>query len=432
MNPQATELNDIIRKNNPSLYAMLSARGREIFFPKLGILSQSAAARGKRLNATIGEAREDDGSPMALQALSSRISQNKTQAFPYSPSPGNPDIRKKWQQLLLQKNPGLQGKSFSLPVSTCGITHALSISAYLFSDQDSEVVVPNLYWENYDLIFQNWFQAPVKFYNLFQGQGLDIAALEKSVSGKGRTLCLVLNFPNNPSGYTPTRQEADQICSLLLSSAQAGNRLTVLLDDAYFGLVYEKDIIEESLFSRLSDLHENILAVKMDGPTKEDYVWGFRVGFLTFGIKGGNEELYSALEAKAAGAIRGNISNISSLSQNLLLEAYETEDYSSQKAEKYQTLKTRYLAVKNTLDSHPEYAEYFKALPFNSGYFMCVSITPGINSEMVWKVLLEEYDTGVIHLNGLLRVAFSSLNTSLIPVLFANMYEAVKKVVKIQ
>jgi hypothetical protein len=35
----------------------------------------------------------------------------------------------------------------------------------------------------------------------------------------------------------------------------------------------------------LCDAHPNILAVKLDGPTKEDYVWGFRVGFLTFGIR---------------------------------------------------------------------------------------------------------------------------------------------------
>ena len=48
-----------------------------------------------------------------------------------------------------------------------------------------------------------------------------------------------------------------------------------------FGLVYENGIFKESLFSKLADLHENVLAVKVDGATKEDYAWGFRVGFIT-------------------------------------------------------------------------------------------------------------------------------------------------------
>ena len=38
----------------------------------------------------------------------------------------------------------------------------------------------------------------------------------------------------------------------------------------------------------LVDLHPNVLGIKLDGATKEDYVWGFRVGFITFGFKGAN------------------------------------------------------------------------------------------------------------------------------------------------
>ena len=86
-------------------------------------------------------------------------------------------------------------------------------------------------------------------------------------------------------------------------------------------------------------MHENVLAIKIDGPTKEDYVWGFRVGFITYGIKGGDAELYGALESKTAGAIRGNISNAANISQSLLMEAYSSPDYDAQKAAKYKIMK---------------------------------------------------------------------------------------------
>jgi aspartate/methionine/tyrosine aminotransferase len=146
----------------------------------------------------------------------------------------------------------------------------------------------------------------------------------------------------------------------------------VLIDDAYFGLVFEKGVLPDSIFVELCDAHPNLLAVKVDGATKEDYVWGFRVGFLTFGVKGGTPALFDALEAKAAGAIRGNISNSSTPAQSALVRSWKSGEYDAEKKDKYNLLAKRYRAVREILTSHPEYAEQFVALPFNSGYFMCV------------------------------------------------------------
>jgi aspartate/methionine/tyrosine aminotransferase len=102
---------------------------------------------------------------------------------------------------------------------------------------------------------------------------------------------------------------------MLTREAEKGSRVLVLADDAYFGLVYEDDVARESVFARLADAHENLLAVKIDGATKEDYVWGFRVGFLTYACKGITPAVCAALEAKTGGAVRGSISNASHLSQ---------------------------------------------------------------------------------------------------------------------
>ena len=83
--------------------------------------------------------------------------------------------------------------------------------------------------------------------------------------------------------------------------------------------------------------------------------------------------MYEALENKTAGAIRGNISNISNLSQSLLHKVYFSEQYKADKANKYETLKSRYQEIIKTLKD-PKYKEYFQALPFNSGYFMCIQL----------------------------------------------------------
>ena len=227
----------------------------------------------------------------------------------------------------------------------------------------------------------------------------------------------MLNFPNNPSGYTPTKTEAGAITEILYRSAEKGNNIIALIDDAYFGLVYEDGIATESIFASLAGLHKKILAVKIDGPTKEDYVWGFRVGFITYGIRGGTGELYSSLESKTAGAIRGNISNASNLSQSLLLSAYSSSGYATQKMNKFKIMKQRYDIIKETLKEN-KYKEFFTALPFNSGYFMCIKLK-NLDAETLRLHLLDKYGVGLISVGKSdLRVAFSCLDEKDIQELF--------------
>jgi phosphoenolpyruvate carboxykinase (GTP) len=438
LNPEAEELNGALLKNSPNVLEMLSDRGKAIYFPKKGILGQTAEAKGRRINATIGIAVEDDGSPMRLNSIEKNIAVEPDRAFTYAPSFGRQDLREAWKAQLVEKNPLLGIKNISLPVVTCALTHGLSMAGYLFLNSGDRIIIPTPFWGNYRLTFENAYGAVIDTFEMFAPQAdapvngstpvsskFNIKGLkEKLVEGGIGKKVLLLNFPNNPSGYTPTKSEVVEIVKAIRESAAAGNRIVVIVDDAYFGLVYEDNIEKHSIFTWLADLHENVLAVKLDGATKEDYVWGFRVGFMTFGIKGGTSELYGTLEAKAAGAIRGNISNASNLSQSLVLKAYKSASYAQEKQEKFKLLKARYDEVNRALKKNPKYAEFFEPLPFNSGYFMCVKLN-GIDSEKVRQRLLKDYDTGVIALKGnLLRVAFSSVRKEDVAKLFENIYSA--------
>jgi len=425
LNPQAEELNEIISKNSKPAYDLLSKKGKAIFFPKKGILAQAADAKGRKINASIGMALEDDGSPLCLSTISNLIDLDKKDAFNYAPSYGKKELREKWKQLLFEKNPSLKGE-ISLPVVTSAITHALSISAYLFLDDGQELIVPEPFWGNYKLIFINGFGAKLGGFPLFKGNAFNIEGLKKKLNSEGEKKVLLLNFPNNPTGYTPTEQEANAIAETIKEAADNGKSIAVLIDDAYFGLVYRDGIFKESLFSKLADLHENVLAVKLDGATKEDYVWGFRVGFITFATKGGSKDLYNALADKVSGAVRGNISNAPHLSQSLLLKSFNHPDYKAEKAEKFNTLKKRHDKVKEILEKHSEYSACFEPLPFNSGYFMCIELKD-LDAEEARQILLKDYDTGLIAMGKLLRIAFSSTPYDLLDELFENVYKACKK-----
>lgn len=427
MNPQAEELNVIIKEKSELVYELLSERGRNIFFPKKGILGQTAEAKGTKINATIGAAIEDDGTPMRLETIASKINLDPALVFPYAPSFGRPDIRAKWKSMIYQKNPSLENKELSLPVVTNALTHGISMAGYLFVNPGDEVIVPSLFWGNYNLTLTNAYDASLVKFNLFKEGGFDLEAFETKLNeGKTGKKLLILNFPNNPSGYTPTEEEAGAIVSIIKAAAEKGNKIVAMTDDAYFGLVYENGIAQESIFAALSNLHENVLAIKIDGATKEDYVWGFRVGFLTYGIKGGDSKLYSALESKTAGAIRGNISNTANISQSLLLAAFNSGEYAEQKKTKYAIMKVRFAAVRDALQND-KYQKYFSALPFNSGYFMCVKLAEGLHGDKIRQILIEKYSIGVINLNNVLRIAYSAVASKNIPELFEGIYEACKE-----
>lgn len=427
MNPQAEELNKVIQQKNPAVFEMLSEKGKNIFFPKKGILGQTADAKGTKINATIGSAIEDDNSPMRLDAIASKIGIDPSLAFPYAPSFGRPDIRAKWREMMYKKNPSLGANPVSLPVVSNALTHGVSMAGYLFMDEGEEIIVPSLFWGNYNLILNNAYGTKITTFNLFKNDAFDLDSFKESLNkgGIGKKV-LILNYPNNPSGYTPTLDEQDAIVAIIKEAAEMGNKIVAITDDAYFGLVYEEGIATESIFAPLSQLHENVLAVKIDGPTKEDYVWGFRVGFITYGIKGGTAELYAALESKTAGAIRGNISNASNLSQSLLIQAFEHEGYYEQKEAKFNIMKTRYDAVKEALKDE-KYNEYFTATPYNSGYFMCVQLTEGIDGEEIRKLLIEKYSIGIINLNNVIRIAYSAVAAKDVKEMFEGIYAACKE-----
>ncbi len=431
LNPQAKELNNIIREQSTPVFQVLSTRGQRIFYPKKGILAQGAEAKGKEINATLGTAYEDDGSPMVLESIRNKINIEPKDIFPYAPSYGLDALRTTWKEQLVKKNPGLDGKNFSKPVVTCALTHGLSMVGYLFVNEGDEIIVADLFWGNYNLVLNNAYGANFKKFNFFKDDRFDIESFKSTLNdgGPGKKIVL-LNFPNNPSGYSPTRQAAMAIKEALLEAAQGGSQLVVVLDDAYFGLYFDKNSYDQSMFVELADLHENILAVKVDGITKEEYAWGFRVGFVTFGIKGGNEKLYGALEAKTAGSVRGSISNAPHPSQSLILSALKSKEYKNEKKRNAQKILERYLEVRRILDAHEEYKTCFEALPFNSGYFMCVE-TKNVNAEAVRQTLLEKYSTGLISITNdgknLLRIAFAATPTGKLEKLFDNLFQACKE-----
>lgn len=422
INPLAQDLNKTLK--GTVVDALMSDMGKRLYFPN-GIISQGgeAAKDATTANGTIGMA-VANGTPIELDSYKKSMPNfNPRETVAYAKTAGNPDLRKIWKEKIIEKNPRLKDVKFSLPILVPGLTAALSYVADLFVGDKKPLLAADPCWDNYELIAAARRGADFHQFKCFDENGFNLKDLEKCMKADAKkygSVRVILNFPQNPSGYSPTVDEAKAIVKIVKEIAESGKKVLVLSDDAYFGLNYEDNIEQQSLFAYFADLHENVLAIKADGPTKEDFAWGFRTGFITFAAKGLTDEQYIALQTKFMSAIRSSVSCSSTPSQSLVLHALQDEAHNKQKLELRQMLKRRYDAVRKFVNTHK--SSVLTPLPFNSGYFMSFYVKSG-NAEDIRKKLLAEKGIGIIQIDShTLRVAFSSIDEDKIEGVYESIY----------
>jgi aspartate/methionine/tyrosine aminotransferase len=201
-----------------------------------------------------------------------------------------------------------------------------------------------------------------------------------------------------------------------------------VLDEAYYGLVFDEKAFDESLFGLFANAHPNVLTVKLDGATKELFVWGLRCGFLTFGPgrAATAEEVCEVLDAKARGVIRAGISNVSHLSQTLVEKALASAEIAAERAQKCEVLCARASRVHEVANA-PRFRESWRVYPFNSGYFMLIEVA-GVEAERLRVHLLDQHGVGLIATaKHDLRIAFSCLEVEDVEPLFEIVHRAIQE-----
>jgi aspartate/methionine/tyrosine aminotransferase len=429
----ARELNGILRETTPG--AMLSAMGRRLYFPK-GIIAQGAEAKqlSSLANGTLGIAVKQK-TPLILSALADQIpGMSAGEIVSYAPTAGISALRETWAAEIERKNHSLKTGAFSLPVVTTGLTAGISALCDLFLDEGQTLMAANPSWDNYVLIAEARRNARLRRVDMFNERGIDTAALKAALSDEARKIGfvrIILNFPHNPTGYSPTVGEAREICGAIADIAEKGAKVLAICDDAYFGLRFEADIESQSLFAYLGGIHENVFAVKVDGSTKEDFAWGMRCGFVTFAGKNLSAAHYDALIKKTMAVIRSTISCSSTVVQNLLQKMYSSDNVALEKerAAYRDIIEGRYKKVRAFVDAKKNHP-CLQPMPFNSGYFMSF-ICKNIDAESLRQKLLHQYGVGTIAIDErTLRVAFSGLDDDCIDEVYADIYRAAEELAR--
>lgn len=410
------------------------------FFSKLGeniILPQDVLIQSKEttaipgaINATIGIATSNKKA-MALPSINKVITEiNNSEYLPYSPTPGLPKMRELWKEKILADNPSINKDFLSLPMVTTGITQGIDIAANLFSESGDALLLPNLFWQNYAQIYTIKLGNKIYKYNQFdENNEFSISNFKETLySIKEDKISLILNFPNNPTGYTPSDAELNSLVDVISTYAKENKnkQLIIVSDDAYFGLFFEKNHKTPTLSAtyKLAE-NENCLIVKLDGITKEFYSWGLRVGFITYYTK--NDELRKILLEKTQGYLRSTTSSPSNLSQQIAVRLLDNKQSLGEKEINDKIIEERYNELKQAISTE-QLDQLVRVLPFNSGYFFTIKLPSNINAHEFRLKFLNEYKYGVYSMDDEhIRIAFSCLDIELIPELINKFKQCIKQ-----
>ncbi|MBY8984840.1 MAG: aminotransferase class I/II-fold pyridoxal phosphate-dependent enzyme [Candidatus Lokiarchaeota archaeon] len=436
------------------LYSALSDLGKRIFLPD-GIFYWSGRAKKEaEIIGTIGSAfgfERDfvdgggaDWMPCYLNEISEYSNLGIKNIVPYASIGGLNETRELWKNWVLQKSQYNQTKEKDLiqkleklittPIITAGVTNGIFQCSSLFLNPGEFIIAPNKRWGNYDNIIQKFIGAKIKSFTFFKDQNINLESLEHAINEVAlvqEKVIIILNFPNNPTGYVPSKEEGKEIVSLLQKQQRNHKKpIVVIVDDAYEPYVYNSDSINRSIFYDLLQLEEDVIPIKLDGITKELLMYGGRIGFITLGLKSSwveNDQelelLKSEIDNKLEGFTRATISNCNHFYQALTQKLFKEKGIDkilTSRSKVKELLKKRYEKINSELAKIND--PNISIDPNSGGFFLFLNLNPDkIKANEFGDHLLKKYKVGIIpiekldeQINGI-RIAYCSVDLPKIP-----------------
>ena len=197
----------------------------------------------------------------------------------YTPSAGTMDIR---QAIVgkLQRENGLE-YAVAQVMACVGAKQALYLALQALVDPGDEVIIPAPYWVSYpEMVKMSEGVSVVVETKLEDDFKLTPAALEAACTPK--TKAIVLNYPNNPTGSSYTREELAALAAVCVA-----NSVYVVSDEVYEHLIYDGGT-HHSVAALGPEIYN--MTVTTNGVSKAYAMTGWRLGYAA-----GPQDIISAM-----------------------------------------------------------------------------------------------------------------------------------------
>ena len=282
----------------------------------------------------------------------------------YTVGPGLPELREKIAKKLADEN----GCNYSPDgiIVTPGGKFAIYLAVRSLVNTGDEVMYLEPGWVSYPSIIEASAAVPVPVrLSLEQNYKVTLEQLEQFATDK--TKLLIINYPNNPTGKTLSREEADAVEQFMLRHPD----VVLIADEIYERIVFTGySNVSMASYPSIADR-----VVTINGFSKSVAMTGWRIGYLatTPEIKNVMNKLF-----------QHTITCVSGFVQKAAVVALDCKDEIEEMRKSYERRRDLFVGGLNAIDgvqcSYPEGA-FYAWVKFD---------IPGLDSEGVCDYILKE------------------------------------------
>jgi len=325
----------------------------------------------KVINSTLGALMEDDGSLVAFDSVYSTFKNlDNAEIAAYAPIQGTKEFLEAAEENCFGKyRPDAYIRAVATPGGTGGVKQAV----WNYTNPGDSILTTNWYWSPYNTITEE-IDRGVETFDIFDEDGnYNLKGLKEKSSDlleKQKRLLLVLNTPaHNPTGYSVSDDEWDQIIGFLKEKAEnKENKITVLVDAAYIEFAGEKDE-RKKFFKKFTNLPDNLFIIVAFSTSKSHTMYGLRSGAV-IGISS-NEEIVEEFYYACLHTARANWSNGTRGAMATVAKITNDDQLRNQ----YEEEKSKYKKLlRKRAEAFVEEAEKIglDILPYRDGFFVSI------------------------------------------------------------
>ncbi len=186
----------------------------------------------------------------------------------YTAVSGIPELKEAIAAKLDRDN-GISYKKEEIIVS-CGAKHSLYNIAMTILEEGDDVIIPAPYWVSYIDIVCLTGATPV-IVETTKESGVKLSPEQFSAAITPRTRAIFLNYPNNPTGATYTREQLQELARIAVK-----NEIMIISDE-----VYEKIIYTPEPHVSIASLGEDVkdFTITVNSLSKTYAMTGWRIGY---------------------------------------------------------------------------------------------------------------------------------------------------------
>lgn len=324
----------------------------------------------KVINSTLGVLMDDRGQLAFLPTIMERLrTLPDSELGAYAPIAGLPDYLSAVQDACFR---GHKPNAYSEAVATPGGTGAIKHAVWNYTEMGDEILIANWYWAPYKTIAEEHGRR-VRTFDYFKGDGMNVdafkAAASELIAAQERVL-IILNTPShNPTGYSISDGEWQEIMSFLREmAADPSKKIILMVDAAYIDFAGSTDASRD-FFKHFGDLPQNLLVLTAFSLSKGYTMYGMRGGAII--CLAATQTLAAEFKDVCAFSNRAAWSNGTRAAMRILADIYKDPALFDKVEEEREVLKTL-LDRRNAAFMEEAQKAGLETCPFREGFFITI------------------------------------------------------------